>query len=54
MNLRQARKKRERDEKEQRAEANRVRFGTSKRAKVEAADGNERSRNELDGHLRER
>lgn len=54
VNLRAARKRRDRAEKERQAEENRVRHGQSKAGKLAARAEREREASLLDGHRRER
>lgn len=53
INLRQARKQRERDEKDARAAENRARFGRSKANRALEDDAQARAARSLDGHQRE-
>lgn len=53
INLRQARKQRERDEKDARAAENRARFGRSKADRALEDDAQARAARSLDGHERE-
>jgi len=53
INLRQARKQRDRQEKESRAAANRVRFGRTKAERRQARDEEARKARDLDGKRRE-
>ena len=53
INLRQARKNKARTEKEQRAEANRARFGLTKAEKTKLKFEAEKLKRHLDGHKKE-
>ena len=54
VNLRQARKSRDRAEKEKRAEANRAKFGRSKGEKIRQERHSETDAQHLDGHRLEK
>lgn len=54
INLRLARKRKARADKERQAEENRIRFGRSKLEKLEAQSAAEHESRLLDGHKRER
>lgn len=54
VNLRQARKRKARADKDAQAAENRVKFGRTKAQKAEDAARADKARSELDGHKRER